>query len=85
MRKIGNFKLLGDYKIWLEFDNGLQKVVNLKPFLGKGFTIGLLDKSQFDKVFIESGGGLAWPNEYDICPNFLYELQEVEQPTTQSA
>lgn len=84
MRKVHNFKLLGGFRIWLEFENGKKKVVDLEPLLGKGFTIDLLDQSQFDKVFIESGGGLAWPNDYDVCPNYLYEMQEVKETATQS-
>jgi len=27
--------------------------------------------SYFRQVMLEDGGGIAWPNGYDFCPNFL--------------
>ena len=51
-------------------------MVNLKPFLGKGFTKSLLNTANFNKAFIEPGGGIGWENGFDFCPNFLKELQE---------
>ena len=38
-----NIKPLENYLIWLRFSDGEEKVVNLKPFIGKGFTKELLD------------------------------------------
>jgi len=49
--------------------------VNIKPLIGNGITKELLDETNFKKVKIESGGGLEWYNGYDICPNFLRNLQ----------
>lgn len=76
MNEVVKIKPLQDYRIWLKFDDGKEKVVNLKPFLGKGFTKDLLDMTNFKKAFIEPGGGIAWDNGFDFCPNFLKELQE---------
>jgi len=53
-----------------------SKVVNLKPFIGKGFTKDLLMEENFKKVFIDAGGGIAWDNGFDFCPNFLRQLRE---------
>jgi hypothetical protein len=39
----------------LKFADGEEKVVNLKPFLVKGFTKTLLDTANFKKAFIEPG------------------------------
>ena len=36
----------------------------------------MLDKEKFQKAFIEPGGGIAWENGYDFCPNYLKELAE---------
>jgi len=66
---------LKDHHIWLRFKDGEEKTVNLRPFLGKGFTAELLEPPKFEKVFIEPGGGIAWENGYDFCPNFLKELK----------
>ncbi len=35
----------------------------------------LSDKSLFERVAIEPGVGLEWPNGFDLCPNFLYDLK----------
>ena len=76
MIEVTKIKTLDNYLIWLRFSDGEEKVVDLEPFIGKGFTKELLDHQKFKQVFIEPGGGLAWENGFDFCPNFLRELQE---------
>ncbi|TDK42516.1 DUF2442 domain-containing protein [Algoriphagus formosus] len=75
MNEVVEIKALKDYRVWLRFKDDEVKIVNLRPFLGKGFTAELLDPSKFKKVFIEPGGGIAWENGYDFCPNFLKKLE----------
>jgi hypothetical protein len=74
MYSIKEYKLVGDFKIWLKFDDGFESIVNLKPLLGKGIASELLSPNAFRKVSIESGGGLVWDNGFDICPNYLREM-----------
>jgi hypothetical protein len=76
MHEIVAFETLTDYHIWLKFQDGYEKVINVRPLIGKGFTKELLEYNNFNKVTIESGGGLEWYNGFDICPNFLRELPE---------
>jgi len=76
MNEVVEIKALEKFLIWLRFSDGEEKVVNLVSFIGKGFTEELLDKEKFDQVFIEPGGGIAWQNGFDFCPNFLRELQD---------
>lgn len=73
MNKITAFKIGEDYKIWLQFQDGASKKVDLKPFIGNGISGLLLDKHYFDQVSIDNGEGLEWPNGMDFCPNFLKE------------
>lgn len=73
MNEVKEFQILGNYQIWIKFQDELEKVVDFKPFLGKGFTTELLNSDKFEQVFIEDGGGLAWPNGYDFCPNYLHD------------
>ena len=73
MHTIKEIRLFNDYQIWMKFDDGSEKAVNFRPFLGKGFTAELLNSDKFNEVFIEEGGGLAWPNGYDFCPNYLHD------------
>jgi hypothetical protein len=76
MNEIVEFEVLSNYHIWLKFQDGCEKVVNIKPLIGKGFTKELLEDNNLHKVTIESGGGLEWYNRYDICPNLLREMPE---------
>ena len=76
MNAVKEFTILGDYRIWIKFTDGFESVVNIKPFLGKGITNELLSPASFNKVNIESGGGLAWENGFDICPNSLREMAQ---------
>ena len=64
-----------NYRIWLKFSDGEDKIIDLRTYLGKGFTAELLDYNKFKEVFIEPGRGIAWPNGYDFCPNFLRGLE----------
>ena len=36
MHKVISVELISDYRIALQFEDGLQKIVNIKPFIGKG-------------------------------------------------
>ena len=76
MNAVKEFKVLNEFHIWLQFEDGYQGIINVKPLLGKGSTSELLDPKEFNKVTIESGGGLAWENGFDICPNSLRELAQ---------
>jgi hypothetical protein len=76
MNVVKDYKVLNDYRIWLRFGDGFEGTVHLKPLLNRGIALELLDATNFSKVTIESGGGLAWENGFDICPNSLRELSE---------
>ncbi len=80
MNEVVKLEVLEDYHIWLMFKDGEEKIINFRPFLGKGFTAELLDYNKFKQVFIEPGGGISWKNGYDFCPNYLKEL-EAEKAT----
>jgi hypothetical protein len=71
MDKVVSVKPLEKYLLEIEFADGLRKVIDIHPFLGKGISAALKDESYFRKVALEDGGGIAWPNGYDFCPNFL--------------
>lgn len=78
MNAIKEFKVLNDYQIWLRFADGFESTVQLRPLLNKGIAVDLLDLRAFSNVSIESGGGLAWENGFDICPNALREIAETK-------
>lgn len=74
MHEVIEIKPLPNHSVWIKFKDGFEKTVSLRSLLGKGLTAELLDEHRFKSVMIEPGGGIAWPNGFDICPNHLREL-----------
>jgi hypothetical protein len=73
MDKVISVKPLENYLLEVEFADGFHKVIDVKPFIGIGISAALEDEAYFRQVTLEDGGGIAWPNGYDFCPNFLRE------------
>jgi len=71
MDKVISVKPLENYLLEIEFADGLRKVIDIQPFIGKGISAALKEESYFRQVTLEDGGGIAWTNGYDFCPNFL--------------
>ena len=69
--RVVSVKPLENNLLEIEFFNGFRKVIDVRPFIGKGISAALKDESYFRQVTLEDGGGIAWPNGYDFCPNFL--------------
>ncbi|MDP3915282.1 MAG: DUF2442 domain-containing protein [Bacteroidota bacterium] len=74
MNEVIDIKVLDNYQIWIRFKDGIEKIINIQKFLGKGISKELLEYENFKKVSIEPGGGIAWYNGFDFCPNYLKEL-----------
>jgi hypothetical protein len=73
MYRIISVKPLSNYLLDLQFSDGVQRIVDIGPFIGEGISAELKDETYFRKVMLEDGGGVSWPNGYDFCPNFLRE------------
>ena len=73
MDRVISVKPLENYLLEIEFADGFHKVIDVKPFIGKGISAALKEKSYFRQVKLEDGGGIAWDNGYDFCPNFLHD------------
>jgi hypothetical protein len=72
MHKITRVKVLQDYRLELEFDDGVSGSVDLSHLAGKGVFSIWLDRAQFENVRIGDAGQLIWGNELDLCPDSLY-------------
>lgn len=66
-------------RLMLTFADGFQAEVDLQPLLNKGIALQVADPDLFVKVATEPGGGISWPNGFDLCPEFLRELAEKRQ------
>jgi hypothetical protein len=71
MDKVISVKPLENFLLEIEFADGIRKIIDIRPFIGHGISAALKDEAYFRQVSLEDGGGIAWPNGYDFCPNFL--------------
>ncbi|MCL4262046.1 MAG: DUF2442 domain-containing protein [Anaerolineae bacterium] len=58
MHKVVFILPLSDYMLQLTFEDGMEKVVDLRPYIGRGISAALEDINYFRQVQIESGGVL---------------------------
>jgi len=71
---VRSVKPLEKFKVWLEFSNGEQKVVDLEPLLrGPIFEPLRQDPNLFRSVRVDDAlGTIVWENGADIDPDVLY-------------
>lgn len=80
---ITQVKVVGDYSLELTFDNGVQKRVNLRHELYGPIFEPLRDPSYFAKAHVDPDSRtVTWPNGADFAPDFLYQMEARETPTT---
>ena len=65
-------KPLEDYQLLLTFDNGEQRLFDMKPHLNTGIFKELKDKHKFNSVKVNFDT-IEWCNKADIDPEMLYE------------
>ena len=67
-------KPLGDYRLHLQFEDGVEGVVNLAPHLSfRGVFEPLRDPAYFAQVRVDPQlGTVVWPNGADLDPDVLY-------------
>ncbi|MCI0708506.1 MAG: DUF2442 domain-containing protein [Ignavibacteriae bacterium] len=75
MRHIKTARSIGEYRLELEFDNGVQKVVDLGSYLRGEIFVPLKDKKYFATVTVHPElETVFWENGADFSPDFLYEI-----------
>lgn len=81
MIKIMKLEVLDDKKIHFNFSDDTEKTIDFTRFIGKDkLSSPLSDPAYFQKVgMYENGRGIYWPNDYDFCPDFLYQYQSNEK------
>jgi len=67
-------KALDDYRLHLQFDDGVEGVVNLAPHLSfQGVFEPLRDPAYFAQVRVDPQlGTVVWPDGADLDPDILY-------------
>ena len=69
--KAKDVKPLDDYCILVDFDNGEQRLFDVKPYIKGEWFSELADPEIFSAVRVE-GLSVAWPDGQDIAPDCLY-------------
>jgi Protein of unknown function (DUF2442) len=75
-------KTRDDYTLELVFENGENRVFDMKPFLDKKPFVKLLNIPLFSKASVQYGT-VVWPGNIDIAPETLW-LRSVPLPTSPS-
>ena len=73
MLRVVDVDYVKDYELFVTFNNGDKKKVDLRPYLTGEVFGELLDRNKFiqyglNRVTIE------WANGADLAPEFLYEI-----------
>lgn len=78
MVMVAKMSVVGDYTLDLTFANGVQKTINLRPFLFDEHTPKyywpLRDLNFFRKVYLDNGH-VTFPDGRDFHPPLLYTWQ----------
>ena len=65
-----------DYTLHLTFADGSRRVFNAKPLLTKAIYSDLTNIPFFMKAYAD-GCSVAWSDDVDIAPEYLYEASSV--------
>lgn len=65
-------KPLDNYRLWIKFSDGVEGIVDLSEFAGRGVFALWNDYREFERVHIGPGGELAWGEQIDMCPDAVY-------------
>lgn len=72
MPKVADIKSLGDYRLALTFDDGVQGEIDFSSFVSQGVFQAWDDRAFFETVSVGPLGELVWGEEIDLCPDALY-------------
>lgn len=73
MLKVNGVRPLDNYKLWLRFNTGEARVIDLTPFLSQPAFAPLADINVFKCVYIDYGVPVWNEGDIDIAPETLYE------------
>ncbi len=62
---------LEDYELELIFENGEQRIFDVKPYLKRGVFVRLQNLATFQAVRVVAGS-VEWPGELDLSYDTLY-------------
>ncbi|HET6231296.1 MAG TPA: DUF2442 domain-containing protein [Longimicrobiaceae bacterium] len=78
---VSRARVLDDHRLWVEFDNGVAKEVDLSTEMHGEVFEPLRSPEMFALMSVnEETGTVEWPNGADFAPEFLFRIgREVER------
>ena len=73
MLRVIDVDYIKDCELFITFNDGSKKIVNLKPYLTGEVFGELLDKDKFVQYGL-TRVTIEWANGADLAPEFLYEI-----------
>ena len=73
MHRVQSVKALPDYRLLVEFTDGVKGEVSMKDRLFGPVFAPLKDAELFLQVGVDEFGAVCWPNGADLAPDALYE------------
>jgi hypothetical protein len=80
MIKPVEIKPLDKYCLWIKYSDGIEGIVDLSDYVGKGVFSAWSDYKFFKAVCIGPSGELRWGEDIDLCPDALYLKITEKQP-----
>ncbi len=84
MSKITRVQVEPNYRLHVEFSDGVTGTVDLSTRLFGTVFEPLKDPVLFAQVNIDEFGALAWPNGADLAPDALYQTLVAKNPRQSS-
>ena len=76
MLRVVDVDYVKDYELFVTFNNGDKKKVDLRPYLTGEVFGELLDRNKFIQYGLNQVT-IEWANGADLAPEFLYEIGTV--------
>ena len=73
MHKVRRVNALSNYRLYVEFDDGVAGEINLSDRLFGPVFEPLNDETEFQKVTVDDYGAIAWPCGADLAPDAIYQ------------
>jgi len=85
MHFVKDVAYVSQYKLLVTFENGVVKLVDLKPYLDGEVFEPLKDIDYFKTVRVNADiDTIVWDNDADVSPDFLYEIGEEQKAKAKS-
>lgn len=84
MIKVTRVKPEAEYRLYVEFEDGVQGEVDLSLRLFGSMFEPLRNRELFEQVRIDEFGAVCWPNGADLAPDALHEAVKRAMSATAS-